>query len=202
MAGYYARLNTNKLKADLAREMRRIGKKTIEEGLTRKDKIDIGDEMLEEMKRDISRGISPIFGYGRFPGYKAVMASQSILRGGRAGSRSARARRRSLATARKKEGYPYTVRGRFPNKRERPVNLYLSGDMLNSLEARPRRLGLEFGYYKAKSALKEQGHREGVGGQPSRPTIPVGSERLNRSIYNRLIVSISRRIRAAIQRSI
>lgn len=215
---YYARLNTNKLKADLARAIKSIGIDSIEEGLTAGDKIAIGDELISAMKDQIAKGISPIQGFGRFPAYKwvargnRVSSKATAIKGNSIRARSTRAQYRALAKETKRQGYPYTVRKRFPSKRERPVNLYLSGSMMNNLTVRPARQGgltgglrrrvLYYGYFDRLSALKEEGHRVGVNGQPPRPTIPVGNEQLNRTVYNRLIVAISRRIRAGIQRSL
>lgn len=201
MPSYYAKLNLSKLKRDLNREMKRIGLKTIEEGLTVQDKVQIGEELIEAIKDQVAVGISPILGRGRFEAYKAVGAASKILKGGKATTKAGRARRRAFAQKTKQQGYPYTVRNKYPSKRDRPVNLYLSGRFLNDLRAKALKRGLEFGFYTELSALKEQGHREGANGQPQRPIIPIRNERLNRSIYNRLIVSLARRIKRAIARA-
>lgn len=66
----------------------------------------------------------------------------------------------------------------YPGKRKAhtPVNLKLSGDFLSNLTARviSSRFGysMSIGYDGALSQQKEQGHRDGVNSQPSRPTIP------------------------------
>jgi len=202
MASYSSKINVSKLKKAIDREIKRIGIKTIEEGLTSSDKREIGDELIEAIKDQVSKGISPILGRGRFEGYKAVTKANRILRGGKGGTKASRARRRKLAKATKKQGYPYSVKNKFPSKRERPVNLFLSGRFLNDLRAKPLKRGLEFGFYTKLSTNKELGHREGANTQPERPIIPVRNERLNRTIYNRLIVSLARRIKQAIGRAI
>lgn len=113
----------------------------------------IGKEVVKEMKDLISKGISPIRGKERFPAYKR---------------------------AEDKSGYPNNVGKRFPGKKKRPVNLTLSGDMLNALIFRAigsgENISIEVGYFDEAEALKEKGHREGTNGQPKRPTIPQGNE--------------------------
>jgi hypothetical protein len=100
----------------------------------------VGKEVVAEMKSMISKGISPIFGNGRFPTYKNP------------------------------KRYPGDIKSRTP------VNLKLTGDFQDSLRfttfVNPSGFGTRVGYDGDKEQLKEQGHREGVNGQPKRPTIP------------------------------
>lgn len=123
----------------------------IEKGLTSAEAKAMGEDIVATMKDLISKGISPINGRGRFDGYRGGYA-EAI-----------------------KKGY-LSKHG----KKQRPVNLTLSGEFLNDLEFRPYKLsrgyGVEIGYFTAKSALKERGHREGANGQAVRPTIPKPSE--------------------------
>lgn len=202
MPAYSAKLNLTKLKKDVSRAIRRIGDKTIESGLSQSDKRAIGEELIDAIKDQVSKGISPILGRGRFDGYKAVTAANSILRGGKGGTKASRARRRAKAKSVKRQGYPYSVRGKFPGKRERPVNLYLSGRFLNDLKARVLKRGLEFGFYTKLSTDKELGHREGANTQPERPIIPIRNEQLNRTVYNRLVTAVARRIKQAVAKAI
>jgi len=62
----------------------------------------LGEEIIKEIKKAISRGQSPVRKFGRFKGY---------------------------AKQRLGKGYPEGIEG----KKNRPVNLFLSGDMLNEL---------------------------------------------------------------------
>ena len=114
----------------------------------------MGEAVVGEMKDMISKGISPIAGNGRFPGY---------------------------LHANTKGKYPEKARKDYPSKRSRPVNLHLSGDQLHSLVSKPYQArkgwGVEVGYWDSLSKKKEEGHRVGVHGQPSRPTIPQDGER-------------------------
>lgn len=133
----------------------------------------IGDDFVEIMKTDIADGISPIQKAGRFPRYKDP------------------------------EKYPKPLKNKFPNKRQRPVNLYLSGDFMRNLKAwlkssvsskTPFKYSLFVGFLDKKSILKEQGHREGVNGQPKRPVIPEGDENFNRKLIQELKDSLTRAI--------
>lgn len=121
------------------------------------------DEMIESMRK----GISPIDRNGRFPAYKNPTR------------------------------YPDGVRDLFPNKRRRPVNLFLSGDFYKNLKFKivgdarfkfgsQRGPEIEVGYFDRENALKEEGHREGAGGQPKRPTIPQSGEAFSRKIIDRI----------------
>ena len=115
--------------------------------LRTKDLDSLAITIIKEMKSMISKGISPIKGNKRFARYKNP------------------------------ERYPEGVRGSFPKKRKRPVNLTLSGDFLKMLKFKSktgRKPKIEIGFYDKLSKKKEQGHREGAGGQPKRPIIPKG----------------------------
>ena len=112
-------------------------------GLDAEEARQVGRGIVENMKRIIAAGSSPIRGSGiaaRFAAYKDP--------------------------------------AKYPGKRKpsSPVNLKLSGDFLKDLGyiVKSGRKGYvaEVGYSTDKSIAKESGHREGVNGQPSRPTIP------------------------------
>ena len=119
----------------------------------REDAKALGEAVVDEMKSLISKGISPIKSVGRLPGY--------LYQG-------------------KKGKYPDSVKKKYPGKKQRPVNLTLTGDMLRALKSRVTKgkfsSAIEIGYFVEREAKKEQGHREGVHGQPPRPTIPEGDE--------------------------
>jgi hypothetical protein len=112
----------------------------------------LGEAVVVEMKSIISRGYSPILNRGKFPAYKNP-----------------------------KTGYPSTVRHAYPDKKNTPVNLKLSGDFLDALKSKPEKVGQLWrstvGYFITKEALKEEGHRKGQNSQPKRPTLPKGDER-------------------------
>lgn len=70
---------------------------------------------------------------------------------------------------------------RYPGKRKSksPVNLKLSGDMMNDLDydvvKSASGYSAQLGYSSSKEQVKELGHREGANGQPIRPTVPQGN---------------------------
>lgn len=133
--------------------------KKLERKLKRQNYDSVGDVIISDMKNLIRKGISPIRGGGRFPRYKRENDA---------------------------DGYPNTVRKRFPGKRKRPVNLKLSGAFLKALKSKTistgRKLEIEIGYFDPKEAIKEDGHREGANTQPKRPTIPIKTEEFALSI--------------------
>ncbi len=73
----------------------------------------VGKTTIKEMKKMITRGVSPIKGRGRFPAY-------AIQRG------TLREKRQGIPPG---SGYPDGIDG----KNRRPINLTLSGDMLDAL---------------------------------------------------------------------
>ena len=93
-------------------------------------------------------------------------------------------------------GYLDAIRkGRLRGKRERPVNLKLSGDFLKSLTSSVRLNGGTVIYFNsAKSRKKEQGHREEHNNQAKRPIIPQGSEEFAVSIMRKIEKIYTQRI--------
>jgi hypothetical protein len=143
--------------------------KSIDDRTTKIIALSVREKMLDL----ISRGISPILGNGRFPGYK------------RAGD---------------KDGYPKNVRKKFPDKRNRPVNLFLSGDFLESIKASGRNLIVKIEITGSKNKLKEQGHRERAGGQPARPIIPSENEEFNATIKQMILKMMKAAVKSAVKR--
>jgi hypothetical protein len=138
--------------------------------LTKEDARQMGEDTVDEMKKSIAVGTSPIQGNGKFPAYKNP------------------------------KKYPGGVKKRFPGKRERPVNLYLSGEFLDALISKVVKTrfgyGASVGYEGSKQNKKEQGHREGANGQPERPTIPQGGElfttRIQKILRDAMLEAIDR----------
>lgn len=146
----------------------------------------VGEAVISEMKDMISKGISPVEGQGRFPAYLAQ-------------ANASKAKKSKVPSAGAKRGYPYSVQGRFPSKRDRPVNLFLSGDFLNNLIFKPIKIKGSYstiiGFFDSLSKKKEQGHREGAHGQPSRPIIPTGQEGFAQRIQRILFQIYQERVR-------
>lgn len=190
----------------------------------------VGFTVRTRMLQLISRGISPILGYGRFPEYKAVTRGKIAKRGIRFLNREIKNTRTRLklgqvtssksgvgrlraqqdrlrilkkaAQGKTQKGYPYNTKEyRQGSKRPRPVNLWLTGDFLRALTFELKKLGskmgIEIGWWEAKQAIKEKGHREGANGQPKRPTLPRGRESWNETIR----LDIMRLLRDAVSKA-
>ena len=149
-------------KSDLRRFITRV--EGVKSAFSSSDAKDTAKEVVAEMKDMILKGISPVKSVGRFPAY---------LRAGEKGK------------------YPDNQRRKYPAKRQRPVNLKLSGDFLKALRYRvfsgKNGSYFEIGYYDEDSIKKEEGHALGWNGQPQRPTIPDDgefAERIQRIIFN------------------
>lgn len=159
--------------------LRKIVKDVKEKAITKKAAQEGAKIAVVTMKDMISKGISPIEGKGRFPEYKYVKEKKAAKAGkGKAPTKSRR--------------YPYSVQSKFPSKKERPVNLYLSGDFMKALkgDAEVARgiATIEIDYEGDGEKIKEKGHRDGAGGQPKRPTIPNAREGFSNVIVNELRV--------------
>jgi len=103
----------------------------------------VADVVVDEMKKSIASGISPVRGVGRFVSYKH------------------------------KDRYPLDkkTQSEFPQKAARPVNLRLSGDMLNALTAKSGS-SIRVGIFDPDQAEKALNHQEGLNGVPERRFIP------------------------------
>lgn len=184
-----AKINLQKFKNDLKREMMKEAKKALK-SLVQAELQVIGDATVDEMKKAIAKGLSPIAEAGRFPAYKWAGKANDVRKKARGGSKSKKKVAKRIVADIKKTKYPFNQRENFPDKRERPVNIYLSGDMLKNLKAFVTGKRLEVGYRDELSAKKEQGHREGVNTQPKRPTIPEKNEEFSPTIYRRLLKTV------------
>ncbi len=141
----------NKLKSELGRG---IGK-------------EIGEAVVDKMKEQIAKGISPIEGQGRFPAYKESYPPKNK-----------------------------SFKSKYPDKKKRPVNLSLSGDFIKDLKVQKITknsdgVRVEIGFKGGTlSHDKEEGHRSGVNQQRKRPIIPEARESFNnsiKSIINKII---------------
>lgn len=96
----------------------------------------------------------------------------------------------------KKGKYPDSAKKKFPSKRDRPVNLRLSGEFMSALnfyyQIGKEGMQIFIGYFDSKNVLKEKGHRKMAGGQPSRPTLPSEGKDFNKTIRD-MISLVSRK---------
>lgn len=159
--------------------------------LTSSDKILIGRDAIIEMFDMISKGISPIREFGRFPGYKWATFKNEALKvaAGQSDKKNRRQSRREIKRHANSK-YPYSMKKKYPGKKDRPVNLYLSGNFLDSLMTWTEGSRLFIGFKDKKSQDIEKGHRtggvKGVNDQPKRPIIPESGEEFSPSIYRRI----------------
>lgn len=170
----------------------RRGKELID-SISKSEKEEIGEAAVDQMKNLISKGISPIEGRGRFPEYKWAGNRKDVISAVAAatrGDRSSGARKeRSKSKKAYSNKYPFSAQKEFPDKRPRPVNLFLSGDFLSNLKVQVRNR-IFIGFFDKLSSKKEEGHREGANGQPSRPIIPIDGERFSTTIVRKVELKI------------
>lgn len=169
----------SRFKRDIEAESKKKAQEQISK-LNTAELMSIGMAAVDEMKSAISKGLSPIKGNGRFPAYKWA--------GKKALARKSGTKKRSELNREFQNKYPYSAMNEFPDKKERPVNLKLSGDFLNNLKAKVMRGKIYIGFFEQPWAKYEEGHREGVNGQPKRPIIPSDEdEQFSDTILRRLV---------------
>lgn len=100
------------------------------DGIPTRFKKEMAEDTIDEMKRLITRGQSPVKGFGRFDAYVAQREPEVNIK----------------ILARKK--YPYGVREEFPGKKVRPVNLTLTGEMLDALTYKRVGKNIRIGYFR------------------------------------------------------
>lgn len=203
-------IDKRRISKELAQAVNQASKEAFKNKITNSDLKSIGDIVIDRMKSQISKGISPIAGDGRFPEYKSRTAAKTLRnqakrRGAAARSapNQATAKRlrkeakafRQAASKSQRRGYPDNLSKAVlakTGKKARPVNLKLFGDFLDSLETKVRNRVIEIGFFDPKQAVKEQGHREGANGQYLRPIIPTKAEKFNAAIDAEILKAIDR----------
>lgn len=146
----------------------------------------IGGYIIHETKRMIARGQSPVRDIGRFVAYKAQQIKKKASKDS------------------KPRGYPYDLMDRYPDKKVRPVNLKLSGDMLNAMEQRFNFSAQEVtvGIFDQKQALKAETHNRGTQEPrvPKRPFLPTDAMiGFAESIQRGIISIVKKRIASIIK---
>lgn len=161
-----------KLQIDRALK-KKLAKKIDLSKITKKDLKSTSENVVELIKKLISKGISPIKGKSRFPAYKDP------------------------------EVYPKKVRKRFPSKRTRPVNLKLSGKFLKNLKAKIRQgknPSITIGFFDSYGETLETGHREGANTQPERPIIPIENEEFKEQVERELRTELTKIIKQRLRK--
>lgn len=180
MAQFKAVFDLKKLERDLKKVSGEESEKAIKK-INNRDLLQVGENLIDEMKIAIEKGISPIKEAGRFPAYKWAGKKQLARK---SGSKKKKVDREFS------NKYPYSAMKDYPQKKERPVNLKLSGEFLKNLKAKVVNKILRIGFFEGPWDKYESGHREGVHGQPSRPIIPIDGENFSNSVYRRLVKSL------------
>jgi len=160
----------------------------------------LGRETVDAVKKSIAIGKSPVQGEGRFVGYKADRAGASFrenitkTKGDDAGSRGIRAtlRREAKRTRDRSKFYPNSVKKEHPGKRNRPVNLKLSGKLIKAIKWKPSTGGVIVGLISASRNIKNifEAHNEGTNiakKVPRRALLPTGQGEQFTSIIRRRI---------------
>lgn len=106
----------------------------------------VGELAVELSKELIASGTSPVRKFGRFVEYS--------------GQRNRRAAGKSRSTS-KEHGYPFSVQSKYPDKKVRPVNLKLSGDMLEAFTFKTTATGALIGVFDQEQKKKAVLHNNG-----------------------------------------
>lgn len=135
--------------------------------LDQSDANNIAQAVVTDMKNLIKKGISPVKEVGRYQPYASQRDNDP-------------------------RKYPRSVRKKHPSKRERPVNIKLSGQQLGALTSKTEQTSqgaqIKVGYLNSRLAQKKElGHASGVNNQPKRPTIPGSNQNFQTSIVNKII---------------
>ena len=145
--------------------------KDLQSPITQKDAKKMGTAVIREMKRLISRGVSPIRGKGKFPPYK------------------------------KPERYPGKRKSKTPVNLKLSGKFLKDLKAKPKPQKKSRGYTAEIGYRDPDQQIKEEGHRKGGSPgkrQPKRPTIPTQSgeqfaQRIQ-DVYLRFILKLQRKI--------
>lgn len=180
----------------------------------------IGNAVKDGIYDATSKGLSPIRGFGRFEGYKAMEDAKALRKKAsklsnsriKATASSERRRRDKASSLRSKagrveqHGYPLSVQDKFPDKKVRPVNLRLSGKMLEAIRFQFSRAKKQVRFYLVGKEANEKAetHNEGtqepnVARRPFLPTRP-GEEFIS-SIMRDIIGLYRSRIESIIEMS-
>lgn len=120
----------------------------------------LGRKMHDEILDMVEKGISPVSGEGRFKAYQVDREVSNVNRSASSAKRlgaenvAKRERARSKRTSQRKDLYPNSVKKKYPSKQRRPVNLKLSGDMLDALWFKGISGGIKIGLIAATERIK------------------------------------------------
>lgn len=159
----------------------KIDLKTLK-GLTKKEIANpsfqkkLGERVVKEVLSYISVGKSPVRGQGRYKGYR-VDRPGAIGAGSITGKTKDPKKRK--AANKNKRFYPNSVQDKYPGKQKRPVNLELSGEMLERISWSGIIGGVNIGLKQASKKIRDRfiSHNEGTNEKrnvPRRAILPTG----------------------------
>jgi len=164
---------TVKIKFNLGGMKSKINNRSVHDAATVRT---IANKVIAGIKDSVSKGLSPVKGRGRFEGY-------AIQRNGK--------------------GYPETadIKSEYPDKKTRPVNLNLSGEMLRALKkGDTKEAGVLVGIYGSDKInmiadVHNEGRRKDMPQRKFLPTSPgeefiLSLTRLIKDIYLNRISAI------------
>ena len=127
-------------------------------------------------KERVARGLSPVRGVGRFPAYAVQRKTAQARHIKKSLSGSRRKSINSKISNAKDSLYPRTVKDKFPDKKDRPINLYLDGTFLSNIGYNWTKLGIEYGLQSDRKLMVDmfQTHNNGTHKDvPQRKFVPV-----------------------------
>lgn len=143
---------------------------------------ELNDVIKEGIKNSLSRSQSPVKGYGRLTPYAAEI-------GGARGKTS---------TALDTSKYPFSVQHKYPGKKIRPINLQLSGKMIDSIKVISiSNDKVTIGVSGTKQKLMAETHNEGTQEPrvPTRRFMPTADgEEFVGSIQTKILAIIEKRV--------
>lgn len=136
-------------------------------GVDRRTQKDMAEAAIDGIKRQTSVGNSPVQGYGRFEAYSTQRGPvPDIL----------------------KKRYPFNAKA--AGKKVRPVNLRLTGELMDKLSMRFEKNKILVGYFNPPRELKEKidsaQNGEPEKNVPQRKFLPGKGERFTESIMRRI----------------
>lgn len=168
----------------------------------------VGLQVVMAMREAIAIGLSPVKGVGRFVAYAAQRKANDVKSFAATQSKNKQGYYRKLAskTAKSSGLYPNSVKGKFPGKQARPVNLSLNGSFLDTISFRSSDGVVEIGHIEPDQQTKNlfEAHNEGLNTKnqvPKRKYLPnkrgdeflVGIMRTIKSLYQERIKQILKR---------
>lgn len=192
-----------KVRLDLKGALGKIAKERIFDAKT---EIQLGATTVSMMLDFISKGQSPVKGYGRYVGYAADRKASSAKVGANQFTSPKVARKIANSIRGSSKYYPNSVLTKFPGKKRRPVNLSLNGKFLSTIKHQRLRSaqGVEVGHINPDQFQKDLFATHNMGEHPHVPQrkyLPSPGEEFVISIMRKIREIISLRIKDLIRKS-